>query len=263
MLNIKFLIDKEILAKKMIAKKNFLPTDFANYLWGKYRNSYLEIKRSITSNYIDSKMLIELQEQDFFNIEFEKAKQNLKRIEGNWLKNKDKINYYLRYICRKDFDLNVNAYITSPNLNAGENIGNNTFLWGHKLGLEDLNYDLVYLVHESLHSLFPKDDLSHSIIEKICDVELAKYLNKDYKGYKTHTFTKDYHIKSFPFWNLYLNLSPKDILKEQEDSGIKYNYLNFEELRNKLNNMNIWDFANFLKDEIQNINYTSTYIINN
>ena len=31
------------------------------------------------------------------------------------------------------------------------------------------NYDLVYLVHEYLHSYFENDYLSHSIIEEIAD----------------------------------------------------------------------------------------------
>lgn len=263
MLNIKFETDIDILARIMISK-NRIPTEFANYLWNKYKLSYKLLQENLQSNEIDSNIILELQQQKYFKTCCTEADQNLQRIQNSWTKNKDKINLFLSKVFKKDFTLNVTAIIVSPTLNCGRNIGDNQFIWGHKNGLTDENYDLVYLVHESLHSYFKNDNITHAIIENITDFELAKLLNNSEKGYTGHDYIKNLHIQILPFWNLYLNKSQKSIEKESIINNITYNLNDFYKYKPQIKNMNIDEFVEFLEklnlDKLLDIK--SSYTIN-
>lgn len=248
MLNIKFKTDIDLMAR-LIISKNKMPIEFANYLWNKYKVSYMCLQRDLNSKEIDNNIILELQKQDFFERLCQGADKNLERIENNWVKNKSKINLFLDNIFKKDFTLNQTAIIVDPSLCAGMNIGDDQFVWGHKYGLVDKNYDLVYLVHESLHSYFPNNILTHAIIEKIADIELSKYLNNTDKPYDCHEYTKMHHIKILPFWNIYLNKSREDIEKENKDSNITYNLEDFAKYETQIKNMNIDSFTKFLEQQ--------------
>ena len=246
MLNIKFQTDEDILARIMISKSE-ISTSFANYLWDKYKSSYMLLQKDIKVHEIDNNIILELKQQNFFKTFFNEAKNNLKRIKKNWEKYKNKINLFLKGIFKKEFTLETTAIIVAPTLCCGINIGDNKFVWGHKNGLTDKNYDLVYLVHESLHSYFKNDDITHTIIEKISDLELAKFLNDSEKGYTGHSKLKELHIKILPFWNIYLNKTQEDIAKEKELYNINYALNNFIKYKSKINIMNIDDFIKFIK----------------
>ena len=88
---------------------------------------------------------------------------------------------------------------------------------------------MVYLVHESLHSYFKNDEITHTIIENISDLELAKFLNNSKKGYMVHDKLKNLHIKILPFWNLYLNKEQEEIENENKINNISYNKKDFWE----------------------------------
>ena len=147
-----------------------------------------------------------------------------------------------------DFLLETTTYIVPPSFYRGRNIGNNYFIYGHPNGLQDENYDLVYLVHESLHSIFPKDYISHAIIENITDIELCKYLNQSKVGYETHKDkqTQEAHAQIFPYWNLYLNKNEEQIKEEQELLNINYDISEYEPFRERISKMNIVEFTNFV-----------------
>lgn len=227
-----------------------MPVDFANYLWEKYNSSYISLKKSIHANDIDPNIVKEVQKQGFFIKEALFAQKNLKRIKKEWKHNKKDINEFLNKIFKCPIELTTTGYIFSPQFREGCNIGNNEFLWVHENGLENSNYDLVYLVHESLHSFFDLDDLSHTIIENISDVELSKTLNKTKYGYQGHKFLRDYHAKMLPYWNLYLNRSQEEIAEEQKYQKVEYNAKDFEKYRNKLSTMDILEFTEFAKQTI-------------
>lgn len=245
MLNIRFQIDDNIMAKIMISK-SMMPKKFAHYLWDNYKISYSLLIKDIKSNEINNNIILELQQQDFFKISYEKAKKNLERIQNNWEKNSDRINLFLNKIFKKEFTLDLTCIIVPPSLNTGTSIENNQIVWGHVNGVNDNNYDLVYLVHESLHSYFKKNDLTHTIIENIADIELAKFLNKT-NSYEGHPDLKPMHIKILPFWNLYLNKKQEDIVRENKINNIAYNLKDFVEYKTKIKNLNIDEFVEFLE----------------
>lgn len=260
MLNINFKVDNNILAREMISK-SIMPVEYANYLWDRYNSSYIKLQKQINVEDIDVKIIQDLQQQLFFKDFLKQANENLIRIKQKWIQNEEKINKFLLKIMKCDFDLNLTCYIVSPRLNSGHNIGNNSFIWGHTKGLKDINYDLVYLVHESLHAYFSKDNLSHAIIEEISDIELSKLLNKTETGYECHNFTLEDHIKIFPFWNLYLSKDIKEIEKEQKNRNIEYEIYSFEKFRSDIQKMDINQFIIFLKNKIDKINFKTLYKI--
>ena len=268
MLTIKFKLDKDILARTIIAK-SCMPTKYANSLWDKYRGSYISIQRKFNTTKINNDIIKEVQAQDFFADLYEKSESNLKRIRTNFNRRKTFINHFLKNILRCEFDLDTTAYIVAPEINFGSNIvfansrkGNNEFVYGHTDGLINKNYDLVYLVHEALHSYFKLDEICHTVIENITDIELQRTLNHDKnKVYDCHEFLRNIHVKVFPFWNLYLNRTKEEILKEQENFNIFYDINKFEKYRNRLSKMNINQFVKFLKNQVDKISFKMHYEI--
>ena len=255
MLKITFKVYDDIMARIMISK-SIMPKKFAHYLWDKYKTSYSLLINNINSNEINKDIIFELQQQSFFKHNREIAKENLKRIESNWDKNFNRINSFLNKILKKEIHLDLTAYIVPPSLNTGRSIGKHQFIWGHENGLLDESYDLVYLVHESLHSYFKKNALTHTIIENIADVELAQYLNNTH--YEVHPDLKSIHIKILPFWNIYLNKNEEDIVRENKINNITYNLKDFDKYKTKIKDLNIDDFVSFLNklnlDDLININ---------
>lgn len=247
MLKINFQVNEEYIARRMISTSN-MPTAFANYLWDKYRDSYQNLKIDLASDNIDYDSIKELEESEFFIKNIQIAEKNLERIKTNWDKNEESIQNFLKQVLKIDLDLETTGYIFPPMSNIGMNIGNNSFVWGHMQGLEDSNYDLVYLVHESLHSYFDTDNLSHAIIERISDVELSRFLNGSIEHYPYHSFTREVHNKIYPYWNLYLNKTKEEILKDQAYTKIKYDIDKYEQYRDTLSNLNIDQLIEFLRE---------------
>lgn len=83
MLDIKFKTDEDIIARVIISKKCAIPTDFANYLWDKYKISYMLLRRDFMSNEINKDIILELKQQKFFKIYFDESKKNLERIRSS------------------------------------------------------------------------------------------------------------------------------------------------------------------------------------
>ena len=260
MLKINFQVNEEYLARRMISTNN-MPTDFANYLWDKYRDSYQTLQKNVASNNIDMNIIKELQKQDFFIQALKSANDNYTRIKNNWDKNQEQIVNFLKRILKIDLNLEVTGFIFPPNFNTGVNIGNNCFVWGHMQGTKDENYDLVYLVHEALHSYFVKDNMSHAIIENISDVELARFLNGTIKHCPYHSFTQEEHIKIYPYWNLYLNKTKEEILKDQEYTKIMYDIDKYEIERDFVSKLDINQLIDFLKEKIKSIEFETSYEI--
>ena len=56
MITIKFKIDEDIIARRIISK-NCMPTSFANYLWEKHNDSYKLLKSNFLSENIDLEIM--------------------------------------------------------------------------------------------------------------------------------------------------------------------------------------------------------------
>ena len=64
MLHIQLRVDENIIAR-IIINISKTPVDFANYLWDKYRISYMKLQKNIKEN-IDGNILKEVKAQEFF-----------------------------------------------------------------------------------------------------------------------------------------------------------------------------------------------------
>ncbi|MBO5394316.1 MAG: hypothetical protein J6A28_00230 [Clostridia bacterium] len=201
MIKIKFQVDKNVIARYLIASSR-MPIKLTNDLWEKYQDSYKKLKCDFRSQNVDADIVNELMNSNYFKSIYNESIENCERIEKNWREKEEIVQRFIKNICKKEIDLQVSANIVSPRLCMGRSVGQNAFFWGHKRGLSDENYDIVYLIHEALHSRFEKDDLSHAIIEKIADIGLATYLNG--RAYSCHEFTRRYHDLLEPYWNGYL-----------------------------------------------------------
>lgn len=79
-------------------------------------------------------------------------------LKNYWLDQKDTTTYFFNHILGiSEPSLTMIAYISHPGLNTGVNIGDNTFFFGHYRGVKDLNYNYVYFLHETLHTLIRYD----------------------------------------------------------------------------------------------------------
>lgn len=95
----------------------------------------------------------------------------------------------------------------SDKLFCGNNLSKykkNTFVYGHKE--EWNNYNMTYISHEILHSLFGSTDVEHCIIELITDNELRIRLNGngEYFEITGHSHLRNMELKMFSYWQEYL-----------------------------------------------------------
>ena len=67
MLKIDFLVCEDVIAREMISKSR-MPVEFANYLWNRYKQAYMELQHNLMcdKNLIDYGIISELKEQEFF-----------------------------------------------------------------------------------------------------------------------------------------------------------------------------------------------------
>ena len=275
MLSFKFEIDEDKIARTMIRHcermsriGRYITEDQVNFLWALDRTSYNALKSSTFAS-VNQEILNVVKKMDFFPQVVADSKMNKERIEKKWARYQDKVNEYLKSVLRIDFTLeNTKAYIVSPNIcNGNTNISEKYVVYGHTGGLKDEVYDIVYLTHEALHVLLGNQDMVHAIIEKIADEGLNELLNGEYKRYRFGDLNGllDMHVRIFPYWNLYLNKSTKEIDKACKTFNISYNKKRFEPLRPILSKMNIYEFISWLNENnIFKMNYIAKIkILNN
>lgn len=260
MLKFKFVVDEDIIARYLIntsTNRNNISVALANELWKRHTEEYRAIQKDPFAK--ADNLLAEIKSMPFFQDYVQTAKENKVRIENNFAKKQGEIEKVLYSLTKTDIDMpEQTVYVMPPRLCVGMNIGNNKILWGHRFGLQDENYDLVYLCHEGLHSVFDRDNMSHAIIEYLADIELARHFTG--KPYRCHDYTLADRITTFPYWNLYLNRSPLEIEKAKRDVKINYSPARYEKDRETFSKMNIFDFVYCMK-QANHVDYDTEYQI--
>ena len=140
MLKIDFLVCEDVIAREMISKSR-MPIEFANYLWDKYKKSYMELQHNpmCGKNLIDYGIISELKEQEFFKKILIEAKENKATIEKLWAENCDIINEFLKKILRTDYNLAMKSFIGFPNGSYVLVDGQNTTYYGDYYEIADGN----------------------------------------------------------------------------------------------------------------------------
>ena len=236
-------------------------------LWEKHMESYRKLLNM--GSYNPTIFLLDKDVMNTINYlkstnEFQKLYKETKlyidNVERCWNENKDRINKYLKDILKVEIDIKLNVYISHPNCYNGYSFGENNVVWGHYKGIEDSNYNLVYLVHEGLHHLIPfevNDNelvcyIKHSIIELASDYELYFLLNNESALTYGHFYLKKYKKIIYPYWLRYIGLNDYQIKERLEKDSINVdNYIKIN--NNDEANMNIYEFVNFLVKQWETI----------
>lgn len=199
------------------------------------------------------KTIDDLKNTEEFKKLYKETKMYLENIKKDWEQNMYKINDYLKTTLKINFNKNITAYITHPNTCEGYSFDNDKVVWGHFRGINNSNYNLVYLTHEWLHSVLPfteEDDeidcyIKHAIIELISDYELYSKLEGNSTLKEGHSFLNDYKVFLYPYWLKYIGLN-NDMIKER----MKKDSVNYDEIVMKnLSNMNIEEFIKFCSNK--------------
>lgn len=253
-------IDKETVAiyilKGMISLNNAKIIEIENFLWNKYQKGYKKLLElnfndpSIYFNDLDCKKLIKaFMKTDEYQKLFDETKEYMELIKKNWSEDKEKINKFLKEILRIDINIKPTVYISHPDTCQGQNFADNKIVWGHYRGISDLNYNLVYLIHEGLHCLLPfqsdfsneKSYILHAIIELISDYELYSFLSNKSTLNEGHNYLVEYKKAIYPYWLEYIGLTDQEKHERTKKDNVSISYSD----KKALKLMNILQFLDF------------------
>ena len=129
-----------------------------------------------------------------------------------WNTNKNKINQILFDITGQYYDKQMICYIGHPKIPDGCSFMKNKFKFGGYMKECWKNYNIVYFIHETFHTIIDYDFMedkkviskliTHSIIELLTDNELRIRLNNegDYFDVEGHKYLININKKLYPTW---------------------------------------------------------------
>lgn len=225
--------NEHTMLRKFIKKQNKNFVILQNKLWNKYRYTYIFLQKC----YHQKLNITETTDEIMKMIRYTKNNKIFKKIITDV--NKYRNNIFVEWKNKKKLIINILEDIMkiklsgkhmmlsgSDKIYCGMNLSkykNNTFIYGHKE--EWNNYNMVYIAHEILHSMFGSTDVEHCIIELITDNELRIRLNGCGKYFEMdnvpvgHLFLRNLELKIYPHWQEYLK--NKKNIYEFRDEMIK------------------------------------------
>lgn len=273
-MNINFIINEDFLAffilQKTMFNENKKIEKIKKELFHKNKESYQELLNINIFNYSEfsfnsnvKKLIEELKNTEEYQKLYNETKMYLLEIKKNWEYNKKNIYEYLKNTLRINIEIDMIVYIVHPFICEGYNLDNNKIIWGHYKGIEDPNYNIVYITHEILHSLIVYKDtdsdiecyIKHSIIEFISDYELYSMLKQESTLKEGHSFLEEYKSIIYPYWLNYIGLNENQIKERCKKDSIDYNKI--IKVEENLTNMNIEEFINFCTKKYLEINKIS------
>lgn len=138
-------------------------------------------------------------------------------VINRWNFLQPEVKKYFSHILGINEEKDIVVNIVNPYFNTGTNNMNNEIFWGHYVGINNPNYDAVYMMHESMHCMFPykkewnrqQRGICHSLIELATDNELMCRLSGDYKEYNMgHYDGAPIRKKLMPLWCAFLSEKP-------------------------------------------------------
>lgn len=209
----------------------------------------LERKEWLTPSDEIKSVLNIVKETEYFKIKLEETKKYSNSISDFWAENSKDINSFLIQTLKVPVDNESNVYISHPSTNIGYSVGDGNILWGHKKGIDDLNYNLTYLVHEVLHDIIKYTesdseeiiDVKHSIIELISDYELFSQLSKRSTINEGHPMLYNRRMEIYPFWLDYIGLTAEEKIERMKVDNLE----NVPIIDENLNSLNIFEFVDW------------------
>lgn len=272
MIKINFYANEYVIAKALVDKKGMRQTpeqivNISCYLHKCFGDNFKKL-----ANKNEEELILKIfseEEKEFYDgiintLIFLKMKKetihNLNRIQKRWQEKSNYINKFLKKLLKTEINIETNVYCVHPNSCRGYVLENSTndIIWGHVNGIENPNYDLVYLTHETLHYVFlrnkkwskEREDVVHTIIELIADNELYTELSGKSKYHIGHRYLSKIKKEIYPYWLSFLNLSEEKLTKHIIEDGIITSKEEYEKAKNIINDssfkrMNIYEFVNF------------------
>lgn len=200
--------------------------------------------------------------------EFEKVYEDTLRykdkLEEQWEDYKDEVNKYFLECLRLDTKKDILANIINPYYRMGTNDMNNEVFFGHVNGIDNPVYNIVYLMHESMHCILPykkewnysQRGICHSVIELATDNELRCRLEG-----KTDTYNNGHKDglpqtnKLLPLWCAFLGKTSEEIEQLNKCKDIDFNMYRVLN-RKKFRNMTFPEFMEYCIENYKELEFS-------
>ncbi len=220
MINIEaFRVNKMVLLLSVIRKMKFVPFDgdarFSKVIKAArvFTNAPSIYKELLEDNKLMSDLLPIL-ESDVFESLYEEALKYRDEVATKWKKLEPIISDYCTSVLGFMDEKKILVNIVNPRFNTGTNDMKDEIFWGHTTGRKDISYDATYIMHESMHCVYPKEKewseeqygVCHSLIELAIDNELRSRLGGDNKNYSQgHYDAEKIRKRLMPLWIVFLS----------------------------------------------------------
>lgn len=213
-MDFRFILDKHYLLMKMIENKsnidelNSWKCDILSNLLGREvieeiedNNSSIEEyfvsgKSILSDDSLDLKVSKAMKTEIFIKY-YKECLDYLNLVKFAWENISTKINDWFKKVVKLNVSKRmINVYISHPKLNTGKCVNQSSIFWGHWRGLEDINYNIVYLCHECLHALLPSSVCMPEGMKLYYDKEENVSAQEHWKN--LNSLIKDYY-KIFDF----------------------------------------------------------------
>lgn len=176
-------------------------------------------------------------ETNEFQTLYEETLKYKEDVISRWNIAKPKVNQYFSQVLGIVEDKDIVVNIVHPDFNTGTNNMKNEIYYGHYESKSNPNCDPVWMMHESLHCMFPykkewnKEQISicHSLIELATDNELLGILNEDNKFYNYgHNDAAHIREQLKPIWDKFVKgkIEAKNFLELMQYCTENYKIVN-------------------------------------
>lgn len=176
-------------------------------------------------------------------------------LQERWNLQKTKVYNYFADVLGINEEKQIKVNVVNPEFNTGTNNLKNDIYWGHYKGQIDPYYDVIYMMHESMHCIYPYKKewnsrqiaICHALIELATDNELRYVLEGNIKDYSNgHQDNNMQRNKLLPLWCAFLGKSESTILPLKNIEGAdfsNYSILLENKKNNKMNFSQLMDYC--------------------
>lgn len=183
------------------------------------------------------------------------------RLIERWDLLKPTVDKYFSEVLGIKREKQIKVNVVNPDFNTGTNNLEDEIYWGHYKGQNDPYYDVVYMMHESLHCMYPyqknwnstQKGICHALIELATDNELRCILEGNMQNYSVgHQDNNLQRNKLLPLWCAFLGKSESDIVSLTSLEGA-----DFSEYRRLKENgtVRMMNFSDLMEFCVENYRY--------
>lgn len=200
-------------------------------------------------------------ETDEFMKLYEGTVKYKEELRERWNLLETKVNNYFSEVLGINEEKQIKVNVVNPEFNTGTNNLKNDIFWGHYKGQTDPYYDVVYMMHESMHCMYPykkgwnleQRSICHALIELATDNELRCVLEGNMQNYSEgHQDNNLQRNKLLPLWCAFLEKSEDEISTLKNLEGADFSDYSRLVENKSLGKMNFTDLMNFCIESYKN-----------